>query len=63
MKKHRLGLIGCGWIAHFYARILPRLSDRVEVVWCADPDALHAGEIAHLIDLVTGATKLLYGPF
>ena len=47
MKKHRLGLIGCGWIAHFYARILPRLSDRVEVVWCADPDTLRSGEIAH----------------
>lgn len=48
MKKYRLGLIGCGWIAHFYARILPRHSDRVEVMWCADPDTLRSGEIAHL---------------
>jgi predicted dehydrogenase len=33
MKKYRIGLIGCGWIARFYARILPRLADRAEVVW------------------------------
>ena len=40
-------LIGCGWIAHFFAHILPHLSDRVAVDWCADPNTLRSGEIAH----------------
>ena len=54
MKKYRIGLIGCGWIARLYARILPRLADRAEVVWAADPETLRSGEIAHQ----TGARSL-----
>ncbi len=54
MKKHRIGLIGCGWIARFYAHILPNLQGRVEVVWAADPEPAQAEEIARL----TGARPL-----
>ena len=55
MKKHRIGIIGCGWIARFYAHILPRLQDRTEVVWVADLEAARAGEIARQ----TGAKTLV----
>ena len=46
MPQYRIGLIGCGWIAHFYARILPSLQERAEVAWVADLEAPRAGEIA-----------------
>jgi predicted dehydrogenase len=46
MPQYRIGLIGCGWIAHFYARILPSLQERFEVAWVADLEAPRAGEIA-----------------
>ena len=55
MKKHRIGIIGCGWIARFYAHILPRLQDRTEVLWVADLEAARAGEIARQ----TGAKTLV----
>jgi len=34
---HRVGLIGCGWMAPFHAAALQSLSDRARVVWAADP--------------------------
>ena len=46
MKKHRVGIIGCGWIAPFHAGALNRLCDRAEVVWTADPDRERAAHIA-----------------
>ena len=46
MSKHRLGIIGCGWIALFHVQALNRLSDRVEVVWAADPEKERAEHIA-----------------
>ena len=63
MKKHRIGLIGCGWIARFYARILPDLQDRAEVVWAADPEPAQAEAIAlltgpdHSTSTAKGSTK------
>ncbi|MCY4540239.1 MAG: Gfo/Idh/MocA family oxidoreductase [Chloroflexi bacterium] len=46
MKKHRLGIIGCGWIAPFHVGALNRLSDRARVIWTADPDRERAAQIA-----------------
>ncbi|MCE2473276.1 MAG: Gfo/Idh/MocA family oxidoreductase, partial [Anaerolineae bacterium] len=49
MKKHKLGIIGCGWIAPFHVQALNRLSDRVEVLWAADPDQARAEAIAAML--------------
>ena len=46
MKKYRLGIIGCGWIAPFHVQALNRLGDRVEVIWTADPERERAEHIA-----------------
>ena len=46
MSKHRLGIIGCGWIAPFHVGALNRLCKRVEVVWAADPERERAEHIA-----------------
>lgn len=46
MNKYRLGIIGCGWIAPFHVQALNRLTDRVDVVWTADPDMERAESIA-----------------
>ena len=46
MKKHRVGIIGCGWIAPFHVGALNRLCDRAEVVWTVDPDRERAAHIA-----------------
>ncbi len=46
MSKQRLGIIGCGWIAPFHVGALNRLSERVEVVWTADPERERAEHIA-----------------
>jgi predicted dehydrogenase len=34
---HRLGIIGCGWVAPFHVNALKNLRDRVTVAWVADP--------------------------
>ena len=49
MRKHKLGIIGCGWIAPFHVQALNRLSDRVDVVWAADPDIARAQNIAAML--------------
>jgi len=36
--KLRVGLIGCGWFSHFYAKTLSRIGDRIHLVWVADTD-------------------------
>ena len=46
MKKHRVGVIGCGWIAPFHVGALNRLSHRAQVIWTADPDRERAAQIA-----------------
>lgn len=46
MNKLRLGIIGCGWIAPFHVLALNRLSERVEVMWVADPERARAEQIA-----------------
>ena len=50
MRRHRLGIIGCGWIAPFHAQALNRLADRVDVIWTADPDLERARNIADSIE-------------
>src|SRR5689334_5833909 len=35
--KHRIGLVGCGWVAPFHVRALAGVRDRVEVAWVSDP--------------------------
>ena len=50
MKKYRLGIIGCGWIAPFHVAALNRLTDRVEVIWAADPAIERAESIAASLD-------------
>lgn len=54
MSVHRVGLIGCGWIAPFHLAGLARLGSRVRIVWAADPD----GERAHAIASQAGAHAL-----
>jgi len=63
MSKHKLGIIGCGWIAPFHVQALNRLSDRVEVVWVTDPvieraeniaGTLKGGDVSVLTDYRTG---------
>jgi predicted dehydrogenase len=34
---HRVGLIGCGWVAPFHVNALRNLRSRAQVVWVADP--------------------------
>lgn len=46
MSKHRVGIIGCGWIAPFHVEALNRLAQRAEVIWTADPDRERAARIA-----------------
>lgn len=49
MKKHKLGIIGCGWIAPFHVQALNRLRERVDVLWAADPDLARAEAIAAML--------------
>ena len=42
----RLGIIGCGWFAPFHVKALRQLSERVRVVWAADPDSARAEAVA-----------------
>jgi UDP-N-acetyl-2-amino-2-deoxyglucuronate dehydrogenase len=35
--KHRIGIIGCGWVAPFHVNALRNLRERVEVMFVADP--------------------------
>ena len=46
MATHRIGLIGCGWIAPFHVEALSQLGRKGEIVWVADPDAEHARTLA-----------------
>lgn len=46
MGPHRVGLIGCGWIAPFHLAGLAKLGSRVRIVWAADPDLDRAQSVA-----------------
>jgi|SRR5580704_17041478 predicted dehydrogenase len=46
MAAHRIGLIGCGWIAPFHIAALKQLGRRDEVVWVADPNVESASPLA-----------------
>src|SRR5208282_4474220 len=46
MSAHRIGLIGCGWIAPFHVAGLRKLGRQAEIVWVADPDERHAADLA-----------------
>src|SRR5579864_3329073 len=43
---HRIGIIGCGWIAPFHVEALDQLGRKGEIVWVADPDERHASGLA-----------------
>ena len=49
MTMHRVGLIGCGWVAPFHLAGLARLSSRVQIVWVADPVRERADAIARQV--------------
>jgi len=46
MTAHRIGLIGCGWIAPFHVAGLSKLGRQAEIAWVADPDQDHAQALA-----------------
>lgn len=50
MSRIKLGIIGCGWVAPFHVHALTNLSDRVEIIWTADPDPDRAAHIAATIN-------------
>ena len=39
MAVHRIGIIGCGWIAPFHTEGLRQLGREAEIAWVADPEA------------------------
>ena len=52
MKTYRVGIIGCGSIAHLHAAGYEAVRDRVEIVALADPaaEALEAFGSRHGVD-------------
>ncbi len=46
MARHRIGLIGCGWIAPFHVAGLSDLGREGEIVWVADPNEEQARALA-----------------
>ena len=44
--KQKIGIIGCGWISNFYAKVLPGFADRIQVAWVADPEREKAEALA-----------------
>lgn len=46
MRAHRIGLIGCGWIAPFHVEGLTQLGRQSEIAWVADPDLNRAHALA-----------------
>ena len=58
MSKLKLGIIGCGWVAPFHVHALNQLTDRVDVVWVADPDIQRMDLIAQQITSDGKITRL-----
>lgn len=46
METHKVGLIGCGWVAPFHLAGLAQLGSRVQISWVADPNFERAQAIA-----------------
>ena len=46
MTAHKIGLIGCGWIAPFHVVGLAKIASRHQVVWVADPNTQQAAALA-----------------
>jgi UDP-N-acetyl-2-amino-2-deoxyglucuronate dehydrogenase len=46
MAVHKIGLIGCGWIAPFHVAGLRELGRQSEITWVADPDQNRAELLA-----------------
>jgi predicted dehydrogenase len=46
MAAHRIGIIGCGWIAPFHIAALRKLGRGAEIIWVADPDLKRARAVA-----------------
>ena len=49
MKRHQVGIIGCGWVAPFHVKALNQMTDRAEIRWVADPEIERARNIAKTI--------------
>ena len=49
MAVHRIGIIGCGWIAPFHTEGLRQLGREAEIAWVADPEAGRASDLAREI--------------
>lgn len=49
MERHTIGIIGCGWVAPFHVHALNRLSERVKLLWVADPEVERAERLAREI--------------
>lgn len=43
---HKVGLIGCGWVAPFHVEALRAVRDKVKVAWVADPDPKRTEKLA-----------------
>ena len=43
---HRIGIIGCGWVASFHLAALQKFADRASVAWVADTDSARAAAVA-----------------
>lgn len=43
---HRVGLIGCGWVAPFHVEALRTVRSRVQIAWVADPDRKRTEKLA-----------------
>src|SRR5439155_16564299 len=58
MRRHKLGIIGCGWVAPFHVQALNQMADRVDVRWVADPEFQRAESIARQI-ITRSKTEIL----
>ncbi|TAM83338.1 MAG: Gfo/Idh/MocA family oxidoreductase [Acidobacteria bacterium] len=49
MAVHKIGVIGCGWVAPFHLAGLANLRSRAQIVWAADPVRERAEAIGHQV--------------
>lgn len=55
---HRVGLIGCGWVAPFHVEALHPVRNKVQVAWVADPDPARTEKLArHAADAGLAPTE------
>jgi predicted dehydrogenase len=53
MTAHKIGLIGCGWIAPFHVLGLNKLGRQAEITWLADPNQERAQILAREVGVRT----------